>query len=539
MLNPTRVTSEPASALDPLDRIAIAYLTLPPAIFLLGWFEWWVAVPLMVCMAYSLRPILTARAATSPTPTAIRLPVTSLQLTVAVAVGCGWTLLGGTDHLAFANADWHIRDAVLHDLVASPWPVGYGLLDGKESLLRAPVAFYLPAALVGKVLGLATAHVAMGIWTATGATLFLLQVLSLTPSRLRVALTVSAVVVLFSGLDIIGSLLNDGPRFRYDWNITTHIEWWAGKFQYSSMTTQLFWVPNHALGGWLTIGLLFRHPRSAQLNLLLPIVVVAAALWSPLTALGLVPFVLWRVAADSWRERSWRWVNPMVWAPAAAIGLVISAYLVLDPGRLPKGVAVGRQDDLLMDLLQQAQFFLLEAGIIGAAILVLHRSSQVALALAILALLPLVYLGPANDLVMRASIPSLAILTIASCLALIEPAADKKRFRYKGVLAGLLLIGAVTPVEEIARAVLLPAWPVNMTATLIGADCGHFSPHYVARLGDEEIGHLMRPMHRIPLGPQGPASCGNPAFELMWSWGSTPREKLRPLVSVRGKPGNS
>jgi hypothetical protein len=297
-------------------------------------------------------------------------------------------------------------------------------------------------------------------------------------------------------------------------------------------------VPNHALGGWLTIGLLFRHPRSAQLNLLLPIVVVAAALWSPLTALGLVPFVLWRVAADSWRERSWRWVNPMVWAPATAIGLVISAYLVLDPGRLPKGVAVGRQDDLLMDLLQQAQFFLLEAGIIGAAILVLHRSSQVALALAILALLPLVYLGPANDLVMRASIPSLALLTIASCLALIEPAADKKRFRYKAVLAGLLVIGAVTPVEEIARALLLPAWPVNMTATLIGADCGHFSPHYVARLGDEEIGHLMRPTHRIPLGPQGPASCGNPAFELMWSWGSTPREKLRPLVSVRGKPGN-
>src|SRR5882762_12038189 len=186
MLDPTRVTSEPAFALDPLDRIAVAYLTLPLAIFLLGWFEWWVAVPLVICIAYSLRPLLAARAASSPTPTAIRVPVTSMQLAVAVAVGCGWTLLGGTDHLVFANADWHIRDAVLHDLVASPWPVGYGLLDGEESLLRAPVAFYLLAALAGKVLGLAAAHVAMGIWTAIGATLFLLQVLSLTPSRLRV-----------------------------------------------------------------------------------------------------------------------------------------------------------------------------------------------------------------------------------------------------------------------------------------------------------------------------------------------------------------
>ena len=33
------------------------------------------------------------------------------------------------------------------------------------------------------------------------------------------------------------------------WNITSHLEWWAGKYQYSSTTTQLFWVPNHAPRG--------------------------------------------------------------------------------------------------------------------------------------------------------------------------------------------------------------------------------------------------------------------------------------------------
>jgi len=100
------------------------------------------------------------------------------------------------------------------------WP-----LDGEESILRAPVAFYLPAALVGKGLGLSAAHVAMGLWTAVGATLFLLQVMSLMPSRTG-AFVAILVVIFFSGLDIVGSLLNDGPRFRYDWNITTHLEWW-------------------------------------------------------------------------------------------------------------------------------------------------------------------------------------------------------------------------------------------------------------------------------------------------------------------------
>jgi hypothetical protein len=537
MSGPNSGNSALAPSLDLLDRAAIAYLTLPLVIFLATWLQWWVAVPLLICMAYSLRPMLAAL------PAASRLPVTPLQLWVAVVAGCGWTILGGADHLVFANADWHVRDSVLHDLVFSPWPVGYGVVDGEASLLRAPVAFYLPAALVGKTLGLSTAHIAMGAWTAAGATLFLLQVLSLTSSRLRVVVSVTLVVIFFSGLDIVGSLLNDGPRFRSDWNLTTHLEWWAGKFQYSSMSTQLFWVPNHALGGWLCIGLLCRSERGGihALNSLLPISVVALALWSPLTAVGLIPFVLLRVVTQSFATRSWRLFHPLVWAPAAVIGLVVLAYLILDSGGISKGVAVGGGKDpsALLDLLQQAQFFLLEAGFIGAAILAIRRSAEVALALVILALLPLIYLGPANDLVMRASIPSLAALTIGACLALFEPASAAATLRKRVALVGLLVVGAVTPLAEISRAVFLPAWPINRSATLIGVDCGQFAPHYVARVGHEVIGRMLRPTHAIALGPQGPAACNNPALELMWSWRFFPSKELRFLSTAGGQAKES
>ena len=166
-------------------------------------------------------------------------------------------MCGGTEHWVFANADWHLRDAVLHDLVVGRWPLGYGPLQGQDTLLRAPLGYYLPAALIGKWGGLPRAHFAMAAWTALGATLFLLQVLSLTPARAGPALTAAAVVVLFSGFDIIGSLF-DVPHFIAHWDVTRHLEWWAASYQYSSMTTQLFWVPNHALGGWLTMGLLCR-----------------------------------------------------------------------------------------------------------------------------------------------------------------------------------------------------------------------------------------------------------------------------------------
>src|SRR5450755_1849482 len=209
MFSVTSTKSGMSTSLDPLDRVVVAFLTLPAIIFLIGWFEWWVAVPVLACMAYALMPLFAALPAGRP-----RLPITPLQIGVAVTVACAWTVLGGAHHIFFANADWHVRDAVLHDLVTSPWPVGYGLSEGRETMLRAPLAYYLPAALVGKFAGLSAAHFSMGLWTAMGSTLFLMQVLSLTPSRMAVAIAVAAIVVLFSGLDIVGSLLNDGPRFR-------------------------------------------------------------------------------------------------------------------------------------------------------------------------------------------------------------------------------------------------------------------------------------------------------------------------------------
>jgi len=504
-----------SSSLDPLDRIAIAYVAMPLIIFLIGWFEVWAAVPLVVCVVYALKPLVEALPIG-----AARLPITPLQVGVAVAVGCGWTVFGGTGHFFYANSDWHIRDAVLHDLVASPWPVGYGTLDGKETLLRAPLGYYLPAALVGKWVGLSTAHLAMAVWTAAGATLFLLQVLSLMPSRVGVLTMAAAVVVLFSGFDILGNLL-DVPRFVAHWDIAEHLEWWAGSYQYSSMTTQLFWVPNHALGGWLTIGLLSRDQRGRSLDSVLPIVVVAVALWSPLAALGTIPFVAWKVVASMSHDRSWGPLNQRVWAPALVVGLVVAAYLTLDTGRIPRNLAMGAGGvaDVTMDLLRQAQFFLLEAGFIGFAILAIRRSSQVVLALVILALLPLISFGPANDLVMRTSIPSLTVLAIGACLALSRKDSDASALRKKCILGCMLVVGAVTPFQEFARAVGLSSWPINFQATLIGAACGRYPEHYVARLSGQAVAHLLRRPYPLPLGPQGHQACDNPAIDLMWRRG--------------------
>lgn len=491
-----------------LDRVAVGYLALPLALFIGGWLQLWVAIPLLACAAVCVAPLFAPASAEAEQAH----PLTQAQVLIALCAGGLWTVMGGTDHLVFANADWLVRDAVLHDLVTSPWPVGYGALDGQTSVLRAPLAYFLPAAVVGKLAGLQAAHVALSLWTALGASLFLMQVMSLTSGKAATAVAAVLVIVLFSGLDIAGYLINYGARFREHWKLAMHLEWWANYYQYSSITTQLFWVPNHALGGWLATGLLYRDRRGTRFDAALPIVVVAAALWSPLTALGLAPFVLLKVFVDMRRERSWHLLHPAVWGPAMIVGLVIAAYLTMDSGSIPKGLASGAPGSTLAEeVSKKIQFFVLEAGMIGVAVLAIRRSADVWLALAILAVLPFTHFGPNNDLAMRASIPSLAVLAIRACLALLEAAPTREALTKKLVLGTLLAVGAVTPVQEFARAVTLSAWPINLQATLIGVNCGGYPPHYVARLGDGGMARFLREPHATAPGPQGPDTCNNPA----------------------------
>lgn len=71
-------------------------------------------------------------------------------------------------------------------------------------------------------------------------------------------------LILFSGLDVCGLLIKLILKGEFHfineiinwWNsnesIFNHIEWWSNRWQYSSNTTQLFWVFNQALPAWLS-----------------------------------------------------------------------------------------------------------------------------------------------------------------------------------------------------------------------------------------------------------------------------------------------
>jgi len=91
----------PKGGLDRLDLAAIAYLALPVLIFLLGWLNFWVGLPLAAVLLLGLRDLRPALASEFEG----RMRRGMAVFVVVVVVALAWSAMGGAGHLFFANFD--------------------------------------------------------------------------------------------------------------------------------------------------------------------------------------------------------------------------------------------------------------------------------------------------------------------------------------------------------------------------------------------------------------------------------------------------
>ena len=456
-----------ARAVLNLEALALLYIALPSALFLLGWIVQPLgsiaALALFACVAWVI-----VRTSSGDPPSLGRL------WPLLIGVATTWCVLGGQGHLLFANSDWWVRDAVLLDLVRDPWPVRYQV-DGVELLLRAPVGFYLPAAVCGKLFGIRAAEFFLLAWTLAGVSMVFALLLRDRPGVRTAAIRIG-IFVLFSGMDIIPTLVREYPH-----EVGAMIEWWARFFQYSSTTTLLFWVPNHTMPGWIATAWLLGQDLDRLSLRRAVLFVVLAPIWSPLTALGIAPLVLALIVQRWWKERSWavvaRVLDPRVVIPAVVCLALIYPYLTAGTEKVASGFVADIQwigDDIVPRYLE---FVLVE--FVGLAALLVFRQPRDLLlwvAIAVLLALPIYRFGPYNDLAMRSSIPALALLAIRLGRWLSVPAEVVRSPRASLAAIVLLAIGAVTPFMELARPFLHPPWPMNVRSSLVDVTRG---THYL------------------------------------------------------------
>jgi len=494
--------------IDALSIAALVYLGIPVIIFLASWLRPWYAafaLGLAAAATHSALPRLSARWK-GETP--------AKYFTIILVVGLAWAAMSGGSHFVYANPDWLVRDAILGDLTFAKWPPSYGFHDGAHYLLRSAIGFFLPIAAAGKLLGPQWLGVLAYAWTALGTVVFLL-LLPLPPGGVTRLLLALAVVIVFSGMDALGMLLLHGqlPVFPL------RIEWWGefsfrAAFSYSSLTGQLLWAPNHALPIWIATALFYRHWRQPDfipyLLLLLPVLPLS----TPFALPGLAPFLALMLLD---RLRSGRGIGRLP-IPALVFAVLVGGLIVrlqtldIDAIAVRAGTdaAVAEGGNTLGFIRNYLVFTLMEFAVLGFALFPVLRHSKgiLALAMGVLALLPLMTLGPSNDLLLRVSTSSLVLLAIL-CLGVLFGDSSLSRLR-KGVIAIVLVIGANTPFNELWRAATWRQWPADYTRSFLDTQQGVLPPHYVGRLDDPVLRAILRTPSLVPTEQQRKDSLTKP-----------------------------
>jgi hypothetical protein len=411
---------------------------------------------------------------------------------VCLAISLAIFALGGEGRFFYANTDWQVRNAVLLDLARYPWPFTY--VNGTRiEILRAPLGMYLLPALVGKSAGFYAAELVLlvqnslllGVILALASTLY---------ENNRARWIAVCVFFGFSGMDIIG-------QWGAGRSVWLHLEQWAG-IQFTANLTQAFWVPQHAMAGWI-FAILYLLWRDRHLPAWIALAIVPlSALLSPLAMIGMLPFAA-HIGIDAAVRRQLRWTDVVL--PGVAVIVTCPTLLYLTAG----SESVGSRP-MLPNFLNYVEFIALETGFYVFALGLLRKrlrfgAATGAIVLAVLLLAPLIQVGDGVDFIMRASIPALAILALMVADIFIAPvqAGPVSETIARGSILIAFVVGLATPLGEIGRAVFWSRAPEQL--------CGYFgvvpngSATYVTPF--DRLPRPVRPTGATQITLHGPAIC--------------------------------
>ncbi|WP_140883459.1 hypothetical protein [Muricoccus nepalensis] len=492
------------AAPDRLSLAATAYMLLPALVFLGGWGAAWVAVAGVAAGALALARLPGWRGGW---------PLPAGRSLALLALGLAWAGTSGAHHLVYSPSDWQIRDAVLHDLSTGSWPVLHRHLeDGTAWLLRAPLGYYMPAGLVGRLAGLRAAEAALWAWTGLGLGLVLALLADLAraaaPGRRGAFAVMAGLFAVFGGLDILPNMWLDGTAgagVLGSWGRGG--EWWPRLFQYSGHVTAVLWVPNHALPAWLPALLLLRHGRDPAFLRGVAVLLAGAAFWSPVSAAGAA--LLAGVAA---LRQGWAALRgSLLAAPnllAVALALPVCLYLVAGSAAVPHGFLLALHPPGKA-LATWAFFLVVEVLCWAVPAAMLVRSRALGVAVALLCLLPAYVFGPGNEMTARGGMVPLAVLAVVAGAALLAPAPDRRRRLARGALIACALLGAAGSAMEGSLLVTHRPWPASTHCSFpeaarqsVFADSTEWA-HYVAPWPEPALGAWMREPAARPVPPPG------------------------------------
>ncbi|MFT4095663.1 MAG: hypothetical protein QM651_00980 [Rhodoblastus sp.] len=387
-------------------------------------------------------------------------------------------ILGGETHIFRPSTDWYLRDAVLSDLVRGGLTAGYRINE-TDMMLRAPLGMYVVPALIGRIAGLHAAHAGMLAQNASILAVVFYLLLALGRGWKNLAVVIGFAGV--AGLVRLVAWLSSGDLEKLFPGSDT-IDSWTPLLQYTGSITQFFWVPNHALAGWLTAILLLLRARREVDTATVGAGVALMMFWSPLAIMPAVPGLLYFAAVDPRgtfaSRRTW------IAIPAALACLPVAAYMTAASDTIPRPTIVGDPDFWPTYF----AFLPVQLGSVGVVYYLRERipaewRGLYWLNVALLVFLPFVSFGEYNDSVMRGSIASLTILAFVFGYTLCGWGAPMRGAQLAGT--ALVVVAASSGAYEIWRSLSSKTYPINACTVMDVGDASRratLQTNYIAPL---------------------------------------------------------
>lgn len=390
-----------------------------------------------------------------------------IRILFVLAVIALWVYMSGIGKFVYQNNDHPVRNTIFNILVEYDWPViNYDILPENRGVFDTTVLIYyigywLPSALVGKVFGLRAGYYAQAVWAVIGIALIYYFICV---KAKKIVIWPLWIFIFFSGLDIVGVFLTNADISSYEsiW----HAEWWSIPYEYSSMTTQLFWVFNQAIPAWICTMLIYVQKNNRNLVFIL----ACCMLSSTFPFVGLLFIAVFLCFTRKYPElEQFRMSKKTVKVKeyfkclikdtctvqnvigGGIIGIVSFLYLFgnTSGSRIlqedPRGPAY------FNSLPKLVLFLILEVFVFAVLLYKYNKNNKLFyFVVLLLCIIPPIKVGYSNDFCMRVSIPFLFIIM----LWIIEAVAQSWKEKDYKLFAGLvivLLIGSVTPVLELKR----------------------------------------------------------------------------------------
>lgn len=433
---------------------AYLYLAIPVYIFIFGWFK----LPLALISAVIISIGLYFAIKNAPkTDVSFLCRKNIAKIFAVIVLAFLWMYMSGIGKFVFQNFDHMWRNAILEYLVEKPWPV---VIKDSSPYFENPVAMvyyfalWLPAACIGKLWGLPAAHVFLYFWCLTGVVLVFYLIMAY---HKKLSPVIIVAFIFFSGLDAVGSFVYANSP-DYTWFNSVHLEYWSFGFQYSSMTTQLFWVFNQAIPAWL-ITLLLLHMKD---NKSLVFAFSFSLLFCTLPAIGMLPIIgyvaIRRFIELYDKKKPFKSNIPGLLRDILTFQNVISGGLIGITSALYLKTNTSGSTGLQfinpkLVFMPYIVFLFFECLIYYILIFERHKKNGLYyVSLITLLIIPFIKVGGGIDFCMRASIPSLIVLFTLVIDAEISLFDEKKRIAAT-ILAIVIAIGGITSLHEILRTI--------------------------------------------------------------------------------------